>query len=97
MKVLACGCLLACGIASFAVEEPYAFRTRLETVHEPNRRDVTRAPAADEFAFADGMKVGNADFADYLGVSMGVKASAAKGGAVFAAFDDSLADREETV
>jgi len=80
-----------------AAESPYAFRARLETVHEPDRRDATLAPNDDEFAFADGMGVGDGDFADYLSVSMGVKATAECGGAVSATIDGSLRDREYAI
>lgn len=80
-------------IAAFAwAEEACVFRERLETVHEPSRRDSVLQPAPDEFVFADGAKVGDADFADYLSVSMGVKASAGKNGVVFATVDGSLRD-----
>ena len=75
-------------------EEPYAFRKRLETVHEPNRRDPSLQPTADEFAFADGMAVGDADFADYLRTSMNVKATEGRRGAVWTAIDGSLRERE---
>lgn len=57
-------------------EEPaYAFRNRLETVHEHGRRDAAAEPHADEFVFRDGCRVPTADFADYLNVSMDVRAT----------------------
>ena len=67
-------------------EEAYAFRKRLECVHERDRRDPTVTCAADEFAFADGARIalqGKAaecvavarDFEDYLRVSMDVEVS----------------------
>jgi hypothetical protein len=74
-------------------EEEYAFRQRLETVHENNRRDESRAPAADEFVFRDGftielpasatpfMRRVARDFADYLADSMDVSARVAFRGA----------------
>ena len=78
-------------------EEPYAFRARLETVHRNNLRDIALKPAADEFTFVDGMTVDDADFADYLNTSMGVKVSVERNGAVVAIVDSSLRDREYTV
>ena len=80
-------------------EAPYAFRERLERVHEPGRRDAALTPAKGEFAFRDGAVVSvpaNADevlctaardFADYLFVSMETSARVArrKGGADAAA------------
>jgi len=59
-------------VACFADEAPFAFRARYDQVHEPGLRDASRVRATDEFAFADGMSVGDADFADFLKVSMGV-------------------------
>lgn len=68
---------------SFA-EEEYAFRKRLEVVHESDRRDSGLTPTADEFVFDDGLVVElpasstpfmrrvARDFADYLAESMGV-------------------------
>ena len=70
----------------FAAEAPYGFRRRLETVHEPGRRDAAAKPMADEFSFADGavvcvpadaddvLTLAVRDFIDYLEVSMSVKA-----------------------
>ena len=82
-------------------EEPeYAFRKRLLVVHEPDRRDWTAKPAANEFAFADGCRItvppdapalvarAAADFAEYLSVSMGVKTGAVD--AVSISLDTSL-------
>ena len=89
---IACAVMMA-GVVRGA-EAPYAFRARLETVHQAGMRDTALKPAADEFAFADGMKVDDADFADYLSVSMGVKVSVGRNGAVVAAIDDGLRDRE---
>ena len=77
--------LLSTSLGLFAVaEEEYAFRKRLEVVHESGRRDMALSPAADEFVFADGLVVElpasstpfmrrvARDFADYLAESMGV-------------------------
>ena len=64
------------GEAPDRVEPPYAFRARFDQVHEPNLRDSALKPNADEFAFADGCAVGDADFADYLLTSMGVTCAA---------------------
>ena len=73
------------------VESPYDFRKRLETVHEPGRRDPQAVPSPDEFVFSDGAVValpGDADevlttaaedFVDYLKVSMSVKAAVGRG------------------
>ena len=58
-----------------ALNEPlYAFRERLEQVHQRDVRDFTLLKAADEFEFRDGCKVPCEDFADFLNVSMGVRA-----------------------
>ena len=69
---------------SFSFAEEYAFRKRLEVVHESDRRDSGLTPAADEFVFDDGLVVElpasstpfmrrvARDFADYLAESMGV-------------------------
>ena len=86
-------------LSGLAFSEPaYAFRSRLETVHEPGRRDAAAAPRADEFVFRDGCRVPTADFADYLDVSMGVRATvdAAKGD-VTVVLDRALREREYTV
>ena len=84
-------------LSSAGAEAPYAFRSRLEVVHEPGRRDLSLRPAADEFVFADGVKVDDADFADYLKVSMGVEASVGRNGAVAASVDPSLREREYVI
>ena len=89
-------------------EEPYAFRVRLECVHERDRRDVSLKAAADEFVFRDGASVAvpkgadevlftaAGDFTDYLNVSMGVSARVAKGGdgTVEIELDPALRERE---
>ena len=84
-----------------AVAFPYAFRAELETVHAPNRVDRALLPAADEFVFCDGCRIPDDDFADYLSVSMGVKAVPAKPGepglAVRVAIDATLRPREYAV
>ena len=83
--LVALAAALAAGIA-FA-EAPYAFRSRLVTVHRTDRRDRTARPAADEYAFTDGVQIvvpdgapalvrrAADDFADYLVVSMCINAS----------------------
>ena len=82
----AVGLVVLCLAASAMAEAPYAFRERLECVHERGMRDAAAKAAADEFAFADGARIallGEAagcvsvarDFEDYLRVSMGVEAS----------------------
>ena len=96
-KILSTVAALLCGYGVFAAEKPYAFRNRLETVHESDRRDAMLRPTAEEFAFTDGMKIDDADFADYLNVSMGVKVSVGRNGAVVSTVDDTLRDREYTV
>ena len=82
---VAVAAVLASGIV-FA-EAPYAFRSRLVTVHRTDRRDRTLRPTADEYAFPDGVQIvvpdaapalvrrAADDFADYLVVSMHVNAS----------------------
>ena len=71
-----------------AVEEPYAFRSRLSTVHRADRRDMAQRARPDEYEMPNGAQVvyaddaaelvrsAGADFADYLVVSMRVNASA---------------------
>ena len=93
MIALAVGCMAN----AVQAEEPYAFRRRLEVVHEPDRRDATQHPGPDEYVFADGAQVGDADFADYLNVSMGVKARPERGSAVVATIDRKLQEREYVV
>ena len=66
--------LAVCADAACAREVPYQFREFLEQVHQPDRRDVTVLPAADEFVFRDGCRVPTEDFADYLRTSMNVRA-----------------------
>lgn len=64
-------------------EPPYAFRQRLEQVHEPGRRDIGLTVVTNEFAFTQGsteivcretptpwMKTAILDFRDYLATSM---------------------------
>ena len=55
-------------------ELPFAFRERYEQIHQRDMRDFSLVPQRDEFAFRDGCVVPSEDFADYLNVSMGVKA-----------------------
>ena len=83
--LVAVATVLAAGIV-FA-EAPYAFRSRLVTVHRTDRRDMVECPAADEYAFPDGVQIvvpdaapalvrhAADDFADYLIVSMRINAS----------------------
>jgi hypothetical protein len=98
MKTITIGILvMATGVAVAAApsskkEASYAFRERLEIVHESGRRDFSLKPSKGEFVAADGLVVsvpGDADevlvhagkdFCDYLDVSMGVSARFARGG-----------------
>lgn len=71
-----------------AVEAPYAFRSRLSTVHRADRRDMSlkaepgeyEMPNGAQVVYADGagelVRSAAADFCDYLIVSMRVNASA---------------------
>ena len=113
-RVLATALCACCGGVACAdvliekddYESADAFKAELETVHRPGVRDAALKPAADEFVFADGVRIaacaedarvrrGAADFADYLVTSMGVRASVADDGrgAVTVALDGSLAPR----
>ena len=97
--------------AACAEEKPLDFRKRLVVVHISERRDGTIKPADDEFVFRDGVVLDGADdslvrrglddFADYLSVSMGVKAANGggdgKAGRVAVALDGALAEREYVV
>ncbi len=70
-----------------SVEKAYDFREKLMTVHEKNVRDFSVLAADDEFCLADEVVIGIGedasevikfaaeDFADFLSVSMNVKAS----------------------
>ena len=67
-------------------EQPYDFRKKLLTVHEPNVRDYAVTPAEGQMALKDGavisvcgsgyslLSVAAEDFADFLRVSMGITA-----------------------
>jgi len=82
--VLVVGVFAASGV--FA-ETPYAFRSRLVTVHRTDRRDFARQAKADDFAFAHGARIvvpadapalvrrAAEDFREYLLLSMSVNAS----------------------
>ena len=98
--------------ADVAVEKAYDFRARLSQVHRPNRRNWRLQPAANEFAFVDGMKIvvgarpaplvarAADDFRDYLLTSMGVNVSvapAAANAAVAVTLDGALKSREYAV
>ena len=84
--------LLSAFFLPVVAEEEYAFRKRLETVHEPGRRDLSLCPDADETVVGDGtvivlpatstafMRRVARDFADYLCESMGVSARVAFNG-----------------
>ncbi len=99
----------AVGQSALPEEEPeFAFRKRIEVVHQSDRRDPDFKPAKDEFVFRDGVRLsgpddplvkrGIEDFTDYLATSMGVKAgSSASAGGIDVALDASLADRQYTV
>lgn len=85
-------------LTSLADEPPFAFRARYDQVHEPGLRDAARMPAADEFAFADGMSVGDADFADFLRVSMGVRVgNGERGERLRGMIDETLSPREYVI
>lgn len=83
--VVAAAAALSAGVV-FA-EAPYAFRSRLVTVHRTDRRDMSVQPAADDYSFPNGVQIvvpddapalvrrAADDFADYLIVSMSVNAS----------------------
>ena len=75
IRILTVAGLAVCGLCGFSDEGQFAFRARFDQVHEPGLRDAARVAEADEFAFADGCAVGDADFADFLKVSMGVSCS----------------------
>ena len=76
-----------------AAEAPYAFRSRLVSVHDVDRRDMSLKAAPGEFEFLDGAQIfvpagapelvrrAAGDFADYLVVSMRVNASVRAQGA----------------
>ena len=99
--------------ATLMAEEPYAFRQRLETVHESGMRDVSLRPSAGEFAFSDGaavaiplssgevLRTAARDFVDYLLVSQETSARLAVGGqaprGIEVSLDGSLADRQYKV
>lgn len=89
---------LAVVVSAFAGSEPeYAFRKRLEDVHLKDMRDFALKPSVDEFVFRDGCVVPSEDFADYLNVSMGVKAVYAENAAndaVKIVFDGKLPERQ---
>ena len=85
-----CGlrCAKPCDVRAcveLAPEKELAFRSRLETVHEPGLRDAALTANPDEFVFRDGseisfagepspyMRRAIADFADFMDVSMGLR------------------------
>ncbi|MBR6585850.1 MAG: hypothetical protein IKK82_00395 [Kiritimatiellae bacterium] len=96
MKILMASIFaMAAGVVAAAApvkERAYAFRERLEIVHESGRRDFSLKPASGEFAVTDGVVVSvpkdadevlvhaGKDFCDYLDVSMGVSARFTRGG-----------------
>ena len=91
---LTVACLATVGVRSFAGESPYQFRKFLEQVHKPDRCDRTLRPVeGKEYAFVDGCVVPDADFADYLRVSMNVDAKVGENGVVSVTIDRSLAER----
>ena len=87
MATMAAAVAAAVGAAS-AVEAPYAFRSRLSTVHRADRRDIALRAAPGEYELPNGVQIvyaddapelvraASADFCDYIIVSMGVNASA---------------------
>lgn len=89
---VACLAILA-AIPVFADEAPFAFRQELERAHEPGLRNPTAQAKADEYVFTNGCAVGDADFADFLNVSLDVRASANPSAALTATVDASLPPR----
>ena len=87
-------CAAVLAVAFHACGTPFDFRRELETVHREGLRDVSAVQGCDEFAFVDGCCVGDGDFADYLNVSMGVKALPSQGGPVRCTIDPSMRSRE---
>ena len=85
--------LLASALPLAADEAPFAFRRELERVHEPGLRIPSVQAGTNDFVFADGCAVGDADFADFLWVSLGVRASAGTSDVLSAAVDGSLPSR----
>ncbi len=76
-------------------EFPYASIADMTQVHRPGLRIAGAKPAADEFVFRDGCVVGDADLADFLKTSMGVKSVASgKDPAVRTRLDKNLRARE---
>ena len=87
-------CVLALGVAlSVRAEAPYDFRRKLSAVHVPNLRDADARCAPGEVSLEKGVTVVlpsesdaliryvAGDFADFLSVSMGVRASVTNGAA----------------
>ena len=85
-----CGsyCAKPCDVRAcveLAPEKELAFRSRLETVHEPGLRDAALTANPNEFVFRDGseiafagepspyMRRAIADFVDFMDVSMGLR------------------------
>lgn len=72
-------------------EQNYEFRKRMLTLHQPDRRDMTLVPSADEFELTDGtvlyvpqhadevILTAAQDFAEYLLISMNVSAMIKRG------------------
>ena len=105
--------LQTCALSLYGTERErhYAFRSRLNTVHESGRRDFSITPTDSEFVFSDGIKISipnaagevlyNAarDFEDYLWVSMGVSATLIKGGdaKLRITLDDTLAKQQHKI
>ena len=86
--------LLLTSIHSLAADEaPFAFRRELERVHEPGLRIPSVQAGTNDFVFADGCAVGDTDFADFLSVSLGVRASAGTSDVLSAVVDGSLPPR----
>ena len=91
-KLEAFGRLWDGAAAELPPEGEFAFRARLEEVHEPGLRDLSLKAAAGELELSDGswiafageptpyMKRAIADFADFMKVSMGVTVSTKKSG-----------------
>ena len=105
---LGLGLVASASLKAADKESPYAFRSRLETVHETGRRDPGASPAEDEFVLSDGCEIvtspsasdlvrrAAADFADYLEVSMSVTPGA-NGRGVRVSLDPSMDGRSAVI
>ena len=84
--IFAAAVMAAATAVAAPTEAHFAFTNELETIHRPGRRNPAVNPSRDELVVGDGFKIAVGkdapalvrraaeDFADYLAVSMGVKA-----------------------